>query len=921
VSQADARDARHLESLFVALSRFHRITSDDGRPRDDVCRALLTEGVNSIGALASGVFMIDEARANLELTVAVNYPEPLLDLYRMIPMSAQVPLVDTVNTTTPIFLGSLQDFVAHYPDYAEAHPEIACNGFASLPLLLDGHCAGAVVLGFPNPFDFTLEVRAFLMALAGQCSSALERARRLEVEQELRRSAERAVQRVERLHGFTSVLAQAITPADVIAAVVDLGMAAASAQSGALWLLGDDGVVLSRYAGPLEPAAEATLRVPNERRPRTPILDAMGSGAAVWLESRGQLEERYPDVLAEPSRAGERSLACLPLFAQGRCIGGLRYGFDGIHRFLEDERAFLQILAWYSAQALERARLYAAEKAAKEQAEANQRRSDLLADVGMLLGASLDYSNILSDLARAAVPRVADWCVFELVDERLRGTPLVASHADPTKVSTVLEIRRRIRELGFTQGIAAVMRSGASMLHASIPPELIKALLGADPTLVDLTAEVGIASALVVPLSARGQVLGAILLCRADPSRPYEQRDLVMAEELGRRIGLAVDNARLYQEAREADRQKDEFLAMLSHELRNPLAPILTALQLMDLGGTTSFARERAIISRHVRHVVKLVEDLLDVSRIMHGKVELERERCELGSIIAGAVEMAKPLIMQRDHRLSVSAPERTLTVNADPAQLTRAIANLLTNAAKYTKPGGAIAISARADGSDAVIRVHDSGAGIAPEFLPRIFDLFVQGSSALDRSRGGLGIGLTVVKKIVSLHDGSVSAHSAGLGQGSEFIVRLPCAEPASVPNATAVDATPDQARDRSRVVVVDDNRDAAEMLAGVLEKLGCSVQIAYDGASALAVLAACDPQLVLLDIGLPGMDGYEVARRLRASHPASRIVAVTGYGQPSDRARSEEAGFDDHLVKPVSIVTLRQVLDRHLTTAPAAH
>ncbi len=305
----------------------------------------------------------------------------------------------------------------------------------------------------------------------------------------------------------------------------------------------------------------------------------------------------------------------------------------------------------------------------------------------------------------------------------------------------------------------------------------------------------------------------------------------------------------------------------------------------------------------------------------MHGKVELERERCELATIVAGAVEMAKPLITQREHRLSVSAPERGLTVNADQARLTRAIVNLLTNAAKYTKPGGAIAINAHADGGDALIRVSDSGAGIAPELLPRIFEPFVQGSSALDRSRGGLGIGLTVVNKVVSMHDGSVSAHSAGLGRGSEFIVRLPRAEPnAGVATTGAVDATPDRGREPSRVVVVDDNRDAAEMLAGVLEKLGCSVQVAYDGASALAVLAKSDPQLVLLDIGLPGMDGYEVARRLRASHPASRIVAVTGYGQPSDRARSQEAGFDDHLVKPVSLMTLRQVLDRHLTTPSPA-
>jgi signal transduction histidine kinase len=217
---------------------------------------------------------------------------------------------------------------------------------------------------------------------------------------------------------------------------------------------------------------------------------------------------------------------------------------------------------------------------------------------------------------------------------------------------------------------------------------------------------------------------------------------------------------------------------MLSHELRNPLAPILTALELMDLRGETSFARERAMISRHVRHVVRLVDDLLDVSRITRGKVQLERRDCELASIIAGAVEMASPLVTQRAHRLSVSVPERGLQVSADQLRLTQVVANLLTNAAKYTEPGGTVAISAQAEGHDAVIRVRDSGAGIAPELLPRVFDLFVQGSSALDRSQGGLGVGLTVVKKVVNLHGGSVSAHSAGLGHGSEFVIRLPCIE-----------------------------------------------------------------------------------------------------------------------------------------------
>ena len=780
--QVDEREAAEAVShpahaYFAALSRVHRITVADGRGAEDVCRALLSEGVSALGARAGGIFMVDEAAANLELTVAVNYPEPLADRYRIIPLSEKLPLVDTIHTGVPSFLAGVDDYAALYPDFTKAHPELAKTGFAAVPLVVDGRRIGAVLLGFSTPVDFTPEVRTFLVALADGCASALERARRLDVDQNLRQVAEGAIQRVDRLHEFTSALAQAITLADVNQAAVDSGMAATSAQSAALWLKPADGesAVLTRHEGELD-LPESIVRVASEGPARTPVLDAIRGGKPVWIESRRQLEERYPQVLAALAHTGEASLACLPLLVQGRSIGALLYAFEGVHRFHEAERASLQLMAWYSAQAIERARLYVAEKAAREAAEANQRRSDFLADVGMLLAASLDFSNILHELARATVPRFVDWCVFELVDQRLRAvTPLVANHVDPLKVPLVLEARQRIRDLGSIEGLVAVMRTGTSILHPVVTREFVDAHVGADPILAQQMAEIGVASSLTVPIAARGEVLGAILLTRVDPARAFDERDVAMAEELGRMVGLTVDNARLYQEAREADRQKDEFLAMLSHELRNPLAPIVSALEVMNFHRETNFADEREIIARNVRHIVRLVDDLLDVSRITQGKIQLEPERCEVASIIEAAVEMAKPLVTQRTQRLSVSLAGHRLPVNADQARLTQAIANLLNNASQYTEHGGAITISAHAHGNDAVIRVEDSGVGIAAELLPRIFDVFVQGSTALDRSQGGLGIGLTVVKHLVNLHGGSVSAHSAGLGKGSEFVVRLP--------------------------------------------------------------------------------------------------------------------------------------------------
>ena len=667
-------------AFFEAVSRFQGITSGDQSGGDEISRTLLIEGVTAVGASAGGIYLLDESAAHLELKVAVQYPEPLADRYRLVPLAAKVPLVDTVKTLTPAFLGSLEDFAAHYPDYAKAHPEIAQNAFVSLPLVLEGRCFGAISLGFPTPRSFTPEERGYLVALAAQCSDALERARRADADAAVRRLAERSSQRLERLQAFTGALAQALTPAQVIEAVVDIGMATTSAQSGALWLLSPDGTSIerARVVGPDRSGPEDLGRIALDSLAPGPLLDALRDGVAVWIESRSQLEERYPGLMGELPGAGGAALACLPLFAQGRPIGGLTYGFEGIHQFRADERAFLQVISWYSAQALERARLYAAEKGDKERAEDNQRRSDFIADVGMLLASSLDYSNILSEVARAAVPRFADWCVLELVDHRLGGTPPVARHADLWKVPLVQELRRRFRELrDFSHGITAVMRSGVSQRHAWVSPETIQPHFGADRTLMELIGVIGIASTLVVPISARGQVLGVILLNRVDSKQPYDDQDLATAEELGRRIGLAVDNARLYQEARDRERLKDEFLAMLSHELRNPLGPIVLSLELMELEGGGHFASERAMISRHVRHLVKIVDDLLDVARITRGKIELVKERCELASIIAGAVEMAGPLIEQQDHRLVMSSSGSRLEVIADQARLTHAVANL----------------------------------------------------------------------------------------------------------------------------------------------------------------------------------------------------------------------------------------------------
>ena len=366
--------------------------------------------------------------------------------------------------------------------------------------------------------------------------------------------------------------------------------------------------------------------------------------------------------------------------------------------------------------------------------------------------------------------------------------------------------------------------------------------------------------------------------------------------------------------AENANRAKDEFLAMLGHELRNPLSPILTALQLMKLRGEAGSERERTVIERQVNHLTRLVDDLLDVSRIARGRVELKTEIVEMFDVVAKAIEMASPLLEQRTHTLTVDVLRRGLQVDGDMTRLAQIVSNLLTNAAKYTPAGGAISIRASQADDEVVLTVRDTGIGIAPEVLPHIFDLFVQERQALDRSQGGLGIGLTIVRNLIERHGGSVSARSDGAGKNSEFTVRLPAvgrrgstAEP-----RTAAATAPRAPVTAARILVVDDNEDGAEMLAETLAGRGHDTRVAHDAPTALRVAAEFTPDIAFLDLGLPVMDGYELASHLREIPGLAglRLVAVTGYGQESDRQRTREAGFHHHLVKPVDIDAIEATL-----------
>jgi PAS domain S-box-containing protein len=549
-----------------------------------------------------------------------------------------------------------------------------------------------------------------------------------------------------------------------------------------------------------------------------------------------------------------------------------------------------------------------------------------LADASAALAGLVDYESTLQKVARLAVPNFADWCAVDMLDEGGTVRRLAIAHVDASKAELGLELHRRYPpDPDAPQGVWHIFRTGKS----EIIPEITDALYGSvkDDELRRILRELGLRSYIGVPLALRKKVLGVLTFVAAESGRHYGPGDLMVAEDLAHRAAVAIENAHLYQALREADQRKDEFLALLGHELRNPLAPIRNSLQILKLAGTDAAPADRAreVMERQVEHMVRLVDDLLDVSRIMRGKVELRRQPTELTTVVARAVETAQPMIDAEGHQLAVSLPPEPLWVQGDLVRLAQVVSNLLNNAAKYTDRGGRIWLSARREGAEAVLRVRDTGIGIAPDALPRIFDMFFQAERRTRNAQGGLGIGLSLIRGLVELHGGRVEARSGGPGKGSEFLVRLPLQLLDGQPGERRKSQEPEAAMPLPphRVLVVDDSTDAADSLAMLLRLQGQEVLVAYDGPSALEMAEASPPDIAFLDIGMPKMDGLEVARRFRAHPNLKRVqlVAVTGWGQPEDRQRTREVGFQHHLVKPVESAALRRLLaGARSTAAPPA-
>ncbi|HEV2008637.1 MAG TPA: response regulator, partial [Burkholderiales bacterium] len=558
------------------------------------------------------------------------------------------------------------------------------------------------------------------------------------------------------------------------------------------------------------------------------------------------------------------------------------------------------------------------EQAARAAAEASKRRSDFLAEASDLLSISLDLDTTAKSLAQFAVPFLADLSALVLVDEHgaVRQTEVCWSGSTDGACRSQSVVA--LDETAIMQAVERALASGDCEVITDLDPPPTK-LTGCEPEAgARMSLEFGftLRALAVLPLIARDRKLGVLLLGLGLSPRDFSAPELALAKDLAARTAVSLDNCLLYAKIREADQRKNEFLAMLAHELRNPLAPIRNAVHILGQPGLDPAKVKWAtsIIDRQSEQLARLVDDLLDVARVTQGRIQLKLEKVSVASVVTVAVETSRPLIEARHHELTIHVPDEPLYVHGDHARLAQVIANLLNNAAKYTEPGGRISIDVQADAADAadvVFRVRDSGIGIPKEMLSSIFDLFTQSEQSLDRSQGGLGIGLTIVQRLLAMQGGTVRVFSAGVGHGSEFVVRLPRLMHADTGQSEL--QAPRLLPAQCSVLLVDDSPDAVESMALVLQLQGYEVRVAHDGSTALEMARQFKPSVVFLDIGLPDINGYEVARKIRLS-PATRdcvLIALTGYGQEEDYQRSMQSGFDHHLVKPIEMDALPQLIE----------
>jgi signal transduction histidine kinase/CHASE3 domain sensor protein/ActR/RegA family two-component response regulator len=637
------------------------------------------------------------------------------------------------------------------------------------------------------------------------------------------------------------------------------------------------------------------------------------------------LEDLHRSTLAAARKElyineGLHAMLVVPLNINGKTSGTVTFYYRETHRFAENDIRIAMAFASIAAAAIGTAELYEEQTRLRSSAEAGERRAAFMAQAAAVLASSLDYQKTLSAVARLAVPEMADWCTVDVLTSSGQLKRLAAAHIDPSKVQFAAElIRKYPPNPNAQQGSFKVARSGHAELYPEFTDELL-ATFASDDEHLRILREIGFSSAMIVPLKVHGKSLGVISMISAESGQHYTEADLAFAEVLAGRAATAIDNAILFQEAQEANRVKDEFLATLSHELRTPMTAIIGWTHLLRSGALQHGEEGKALetIERNARAQNQIIEEILDVSRIVTGKIRLNPEATDLAPIIVSAVDSVQPAVEAKGISVELQKETTESTISADADRMHQVLWNLLSNAIKFTPRNGRIVVRlSRRDDAKLELSIADTGEGISSEFLPYVFDRFRQADGSTTRHHGGLGVGLSIARYLVELHGGTIRAESPGPGRGSTFTISLPLLVNRDKGEGSSRDSDdpeekpePQDSLQQVRILIVDDDFDASELFQKALTRCGAEVRTASSVAEAMTLLESWKAEMILSDIGMPNEDGFALIEKLRSLPPEEGgcipAATITAYTREEDQQRAIAAGFDMHISKPLSVAEL---------------